>query len=52
MRTVATDRGEARGGFQIPEIPGSEECFLRMGNSNCGGCGMSIGLNLLGGALA
>jgi pyruvate/2-oxoacid:ferredoxin oxidoreductase beta subunit len=37
MNSVATDR---------------EECFLRIGNSNCGGCGMSIGLNLLGGALA
>ena len=25
----------------------SEECLLRPGNTNCGGCGMSIGLNML-----
>ena len=28
-----------------------EECLLRPGNTNCGGCGMSIGLTLLGRAL-
>ena len=29
----------------------SEECLLRPGNTNCGGCGMSVGLTLLGRAL-
>jgi pyruvate ferredoxin oxidoreductase beta subunit/2-oxoisovalerate ferredoxin oxidoreductase beta subunit len=29
-----------------------EECLLRPGSTNCGGCGMSIGLTLLGRALA
>ena len=29
-----------------------EECVLRAGNTNCGGCGMSIGLNLLSHAAA
>ena len=36
----------------IPEIPCTEECLLRAGNTNCGGCGMSVGLTLLGRALA
>ena len=26
----------------------SEECLLRPGNTNCGGCGMSVGLTMLG----
>ncbi len=30
----------------------SEECLLRAGNTNCGGCGMSVGLTMLGRALA
>jgi pyruvate ferredoxin oxidoreductase beta subunit/2-oxoisovalerate ferredoxin oxidoreductase beta subunit len=30
----------------------SEECLLRPGNTNCGGCGMSVGLTMLGRALA
>jgi len=29
-------------------IPCSEECLLRAGNTNCGGCGMSVGLQMLG----
>ena len=29
-----------------------EGCLLRPGNTNCGGCGMSIGLTMLGRALA
>jgi len=29
-----------------------EACLLRPGNTNCGGCGMSIGLTMLGRALA
>lgn len=36
----------------VPEIPCSEECLLRAGNTNCGGCGMSVGLTMLGRALA
>jgi hypothetical protein len=35
-----------------PQIPCSEECLLRPGNTNCGGCGMSVGLTMLGRALA
>jgi len=30
----------------------SEQCLLRPGNTNCGGCGMSLGLTMLGRALA
>jgi len=30
----------------------TEECLLRAGNTNCGGCGMSVGLTMLGRALA
>jgi len=30
----------------------SETCLLRHGNTNCGGCGMSVGLTMLGRALA
>jgi len=33
-------------------IPGSEECLLRPGNTNCGGCGMSVGLTFFGRVLA
>ena len=33
-------------------IPCSEECLLRAGNTNCGGCGMSIGLTMMGRVLA
>ncbi len=32
-------------------IPCTDECLLRPGNTNCGGCGMSIGLTMLGRAL-
>ena len=35
-----------------PVISCSEDCLLRPGNTNCGGCGMSVGLTLLGRALA
>jgi len=35
----------------FPSIPCSEECLLRPGNTNCGGCGMSIGLTMMGRAL-
>jgi len=30
----------------------SEECILRPGNTNCGGCGMSVALTMLGRVLA
>ena len=30
----------------------SDDCLLRPGNTNCGGCGMSVGLTMLGRALA
>jgi pyruvate ferredoxin oxidoreductase beta subunit/2-oxoisovalerate ferredoxin oxidoreductase beta subunit len=33
-------------------IPCTDECLLRAGHTNCGGCGMSLGLNMLGRALA
>ena len=34
-----------------PTIPHREESLLRPGNTNCGGCGMSIGLTMLDRAL-
>jgi pyruvate ferredoxin oxidoreductase beta subunit/2-oxoisovalerate ferredoxin oxidoreductase beta subunit len=34
------------------EVVCSEECLLRPGNTNCGGCGMSVGLTYLGKVLA
>jgi pyruvate ferredoxin oxidoreductase beta subunit/2-oxoisovalerate ferredoxin oxidoreductase beta subunit len=36
----------------MPSIPCTEECILREGNTNCGGCGMSIALTMLSRALA
>ena len=30
----------------------NEDCLLRPGNTNCGGCGMSVGLTMMGRALA
>ena len=33
------------------EVQGLEACLLRPGNTNCGGCGMSTGLTMLGRAL-
>ena len=35
-----------------PAITSTDECLLRPGNTNCGGCGMSVGLTMLGRALA
>ncbi len=35
-----------------PDIACTEDCILRPGNTNCGGCGMSVGLTMLGRALA
>ena len=34
-----------------PTTSHPDECLLRPGNTNCGGCGMSIGLTMLGRAL-
>jgi len=51
MSTVL-ERGGSAADFVIPDIPCTEECLLRTGNTNCGGCGMSLGLNMLGRALA
>ncbi len=36
----------------VPAIPCTDECLLRPGNTYCGGCGMSVGLTMLGRALA
>ena len=36
----------------MPTIPERNDCLLRPGNTNCGGCGMSVGLTMLGRALA
>jgi pyruvate ferredoxin oxidoreductase beta subunit len=52
MSTVLEARRGAGALTAIPEIPCTEECLLRAGNTNCGGCGMSIGLTMLGRALA
>ena len=35
-----------------PTIPRTDDCLLRPGNTNCGGCGMSIGLTMLDRALS
>ena len=35
-----------------PTISRPDDCLLRPGNTNFGGCGMSIGLTMLGRALA
>ena len=35
-----------------PAITSTDERLLRPGNTNCGGCGMSVGLTMLGRALA
>ncbi len=50
-------RSEARPGAgpaaEGPSVaaPPFAECLLRPGNTNCGGCGMSVGLTMLGRAL-
>jgi pyruvate/2-oxoacid:ferredoxin oxidoreductase beta subunit len=36
----------------VRAVPYEESCLLRPGNTNCGGCGMSVGLTMLGRALA
>jgi len=52
VSTTVEDRTEAGVLKTIPDIPCTEECLLRAGNTNCGGCGMSVGLTMLGRALA
>ncbi len=48
-----TETRNAAGPFsQIPQVPCTDDCLLRAGNTNCGGCGMSIALTMLGRALA
>jgi len=34
-----------------PTVSHTDECLLRPGNTNCGGCGMSVGLSMLDRAL-
>ena len=36
----------------IPPVPYPEECLIRPGNTNCGGCGMSLAFTMVGRALA
>ncbi len=52
--TTTTSRNDTAPGTieQDPGIPCTEDCLLRPGNTNCGGCGMSVGLTFLGRALA
>jgi pyruvate/2-oxoacid:ferredoxin oxidoreductase beta subunit len=45
MSTTASDPN-------MSHVVCSEECLLRPGNTNCGGCGMSVALTLLGRVLA
>ena len=52
MSTVSKARTDIGPFAVIPDVPCTEECLLRAGNTNCGGCGMSIGLTMLGRALA
>jgi pyruvate ferredoxin oxidoreductase beta subunit/2-oxoisovalerate ferredoxin oxidoreductase beta subunit len=51
--TVADDSPQVdAGGREKPSIACNEECLLRPGNTNCGGCGMSVGLTMFGRAMA
>ena len=52
MSTPTRIRSGAMAFSEVPVIPCNDECLLRAGNTNCGGCGMSIGLTMLGRALA
>jgi pyruvate ferredoxin oxidoreductase beta subunit/2-oxoisovalerate ferredoxin oxidoreductase beta subunit len=52
MSTTSKPRTDIGPFATIPDIPCTEECVLRPGNTNCGGCGMSISLTMLGRALA
>jgi pyruvate ferredoxin oxidoreductase beta subunit/2-oxoisovalerate ferredoxin oxidoreductase beta subunit len=51
--STATGRTSSDSVFTtVPEVACTDECLLRPGNTNCGGCGMSIGLTMLGRVLA
>ena len=50
--SVADSATTGNGPGETTPIVCSEECLLRAGNTNCGGCGMSVGLTMLGRALA
>ncbi len=52
MSTVIEDKVGTRSFRTVPEIPRGQGWLLRAGNTNCGGCGMSVGLIMLGRALA
>jgi pyruvate ferredoxin oxidoreductase beta subunit/2-oxoisovalerate ferredoxin oxidoreductase beta subunit len=52
MSTVIDGRADTGVFTTMPSIPCTEECILREGNTNCGGCGMSIALTMLSRALA
>lgn len=43
-------QGSERPAFE--GVPCTDQCLLRAGNTNCGGCGMSVGLTMLGRVLA
>ncbi|MDH3746429.1 MAG: thiamine pyrophosphate-dependent enzyme [Acidobacteriota bacterium] len=48
---MATTTDHPPDATEFSGIPCSEECLLRPGHTNCGGCGMSVGLTMLGRAL-
>ncbi len=52
MSTVIEEKVGSRSFRTVPEVPRGEGWLLRAGNTNCGGCGMSVGLVMLGRALA
>lgn len=52
MTATPATAGAAPSTHRGLSIPCAEECLLRPGNTNCGGCGMSVGLTLLGRVLA
>jgi len=52
MSTVIDGSADTGVFTTMPSIPCTEECILREGNTNCGGCGMSIALTMLSRALA
>jgi pyruvate ferredoxin oxidoreductase beta subunit/2-oxoisovalerate ferredoxin oxidoreductase beta subunit len=52
MSTVTENEVGTRSFRTVPEVPQGPGWLLRAGNTNCGGCGMSVGLTMLGRALA
>ena len=51
-KVAQSQAGTAGGSAEQTPIVCSEECLLRAGNTNCGGCGMSVGLQMLSRAVA